>query len=78
MPPIVQALSANERAEWLTFWKQALVWTINILETDEDGKISETPSEWNRNIGRFGYHKNKLWYNMLGMNGIISNLWDER
>jgi len=154
MLPLDQALSEEERTEWLTFWKQALVWTINILETEEDSEISGTPSEWdrwlfekiavqilhmkdnerpdelwkpildlgatghywvddfqmewfmkglgsdtvsdnfikrwkemleyafesgkwNRNTGRFWYYKNKLWYNMLGMNGIISTLWDE-
>jgi len=32
----------------LSFWKQALSWTFNILETDDDGEISGTPSEWDR------------------------------
>lgn len=48
MPPLKQALDRNERKEWLRFWKQALSWTLNILETDGDGKISGTPSEWDR------------------------------
>lgn len=48
IPPLKQATDRNERTEWLCFWKQALSWTLNILETDDDGEISGTPSEWDR------------------------------
>ncbi|MDO8140514.1 MAG: hypothetical protein Q6358_03365 [Candidatus Brocadiales bacterium] len=48
MPPLKQAVDRNERKEWLSFWKQVLSWTLNILETDDDGEISGVPSEWDR------------------------------
>ena len=46
MPPLDQAVDKNERKEWLVFWRQALAWTLNILETDENGEISGAPSDW--------------------------------
>lgn len=48
MPPLNQAIDREERAEWLLSWKQAISWTVSILETDERGEISGTPSEWDR------------------------------
>lgn len=48
LPPLNQAIDEAERQEWLGFWKQALEWTIKILEYKEDGEISGTPSEWDR------------------------------
>jgi hypothetical protein len=48
MPSLDKAVHNKEREEWLNFWKQALNWTINILETDDNGEISGTPSEWDR------------------------------
>ena len=48
VPALVHAVDKDERAEWLGFWRQALAWTINCLENDEDGEISGTPSEWDR------------------------------
>lgn len=48
MPPLNQAINSEERAEWIHFWKQAISWTVNILETDERGEISGTPSDWDR------------------------------
>ena len=48
MPSLDQAADKNEREEWLAFWRQALAWTLNILQTDENGEISGTPSDWDR------------------------------
>jgi hypothetical protein len=48
LPPLNQAINREERAEWLLFWKQAITWTISILETDEDDEMSGTPSDWDR------------------------------
>ena len=48
MPPLDQAADKNEREEWLLFWRQALAWTLSVLETDANGEISATPSDWDR------------------------------
>lgn len=48
MPSVDQAVNKKEREVWLNFWRQALTWTLNILETDDDKEISDTPSEWDR------------------------------
>ena len=48
MPTLDKALDQNERASWLWLWKEALRWTIKILETDDDGEISGTPDDWDR------------------------------
>ncbi len=153
MPSLDQAVDTHERSEWLRFWKQALAWTVNKFEIDEDGEISGTPSEWDRWLfeliaiqvlhmtddekpevlwrpildlgaeghywvddfltewfmkgivsngtgsftkrwiemieyafisekwsspkGRRWYYRTKLWCELLGMNYIISELWDE-
>ena len=154
MPTLDQALSPLERVEWLFFWKQAISWTISVLEFEDDGEISGTPSEWDswvfeqmatqifymedsenpnelwqpildlgaeghywidefimelflkgigydhipRNFTKrwkeileyafasdkwsasksgYWYHMNKLWCELLGMNYIVSNLWDK-
>jgi hypothetical protein len=46
MPSLDQASDKHEREEWVRFWKQALIWTVNILETEDNGEISGTPSAW--------------------------------
>lgn len=46
MPSLEQAANKKEREAWLSFWRQALTWTLNILKTDDDGEISGTPSDW--------------------------------
>jgi hypothetical protein len=48
IPPLDQAADSKERKEWLTFWRQALTWTLNILKTNDEGKIPGTPSDWDR------------------------------
>ncbi len=48
MPPLSKAIDQKERSEWLGFWRQAITWSINILQPDDDGEISGTPSEWDR------------------------------
>lgn len=48
LPPLNQAIDEAERQEWLGFWRQALEWTINVFEYEEDGEISGTPSDWDR------------------------------
>ena len=48
IPPLDQATSEAERAEWIGFWKEALGWTLQLLggDIEEDEKISATPTEW--------------------------------
>ena len=48
MPSLNQAVDSHERVQWLTFWKQALTWTVDRFEIDANGEISGTPSEWDR------------------------------
>lgn len=48
MHSLDQAANKNERAVWLSFWRQALTWTLTIIETGDDRGISGTPSEWDR------------------------------
>jgi hypothetical protein len=50
IPPLDQAISEAERAEWIAFWKEALGWTLRMLgeSMEEDEEISGTPTEWDR------------------------------
>ncbi len=46
LPPLGQAQTEQERAEWLDFWRESLACSLRMLA--EDGEISGTPYPWDR------------------------------
>lgn len=48
MPGLDKAHDRNEREEWLRFNRQALEWSLNMIEKDDCGKISGIPNTWDK------------------------------
>jgi len=48
LPLLDQALNETERAEWISFWKEALGCTLRMLgeDTEDELEVSGTPSDW--------------------------------
>jgi hypothetical protein len=89
LPPLGQARTEVERAEWLRFWEEALACSLRMIDDrrKEDGDVSGTPYPWDgwvfygvaRSIAecRSDERPERLWQPVLDL-GAGAHYWIER